>query len=396
MSRTRTGRLRAATRFALLLGVLALPAFTLGCLGGDDGGGSDAVALADRWLRLGEDYRTNVVVYDGALPPVLSGLLNPDATADTPEEDLVAIPVHPAGELLGSYMLRRTDGSYLVWLFYDLPEADAGVVGAEVAAQVDETPWQVVGEQGNPSYAVIQFQSTRADDVTGTVIIERVAGSESFELVVDRDGSERTLIVARAARTPIIEADLTADLGVTRVHAGLAKVAGLQKADRIVRVGGTEVSDAEGLRDALGSLDGATGTVAVTYLLEVAPPLTVSTPAYMPREGLVLPADFPLRDALSDLTVEQYQTFLDPSGDFWAASLLTTEITSVMASRVRDALAAGNWEIVSDEPLGFATVIQFADASGDLLGSAQIDVFAEDEAFTQVLLQIQSGVSGGN
>lgn len=395
MFRIPTGRARAAKRLAFPLGALAVSLFALACSGGGDNG-SEGVTMADRWLRLGEDYRTNVVVYDGELPPALSGLLNPSATADTPPEDLVAIPVHPDGTLLGSYMLRRTDGSYLVWLFYDVPDTDAGTVVSDVASQVDETPWQVVGEQGNPSYAVVQFQNTRADDVTGTVIIERVAGSESFELVVDRDGSERTLTVARAARTPLLEADLTADLSVTRVHAGLAKVAGLTKDDRIVRVGETDVSDEDGLRAALAGLDGPTGTVAVTYLLEVAPPLTVSTPTYMPREGLVLPAEFPLRDALGGLTVDQYQTLIDPSGDFWAASLLTTESTSVMSSRLRDALAAGDWEIVSDEPLGFATVIQFADASGDLLGSVQIDLFADDEAFTQVLVQIQSGVTGGN
>jgi hypothetical protein len=396
MFSTRTGRARAALRSALLLCACGLVALSLGCLGSDDEGAASAAALADRWLRLGEDYRTNVAVYEGALPPILSSLLNPGSTAETPVEDLVAVPVHPTGTLLGSYMLRRTDGSYLVWLFYDVVEADAATVTSEVAAQVDETPWQVIGEQGNPSYTVIQFQSTRADDVTGTVIIERVLGSESFALVVDRDGGEQTLTVARAARTPLIEADLATDLTVSRVYPGLAQAAGLQADDRLVRVGSTDVTDAESLRTALGSLDGVSGTVAVTYLLEIAPPLTIDEPSYAPRDGLALPSDFPLGGDLADLVVDQYQTFVDPSGDFWAASLLTTESTSVMATRVRDALSAGDWEIVSDEPLGFATVIQFADASGDLVGSVQIDLFAEDEAFTQVLLQIQSGVSGGS
>src|SRR5690606_38613357 len=103
-------------------------------------------ALADRWLRVGEDLRTSVEVYDRSLPPQLAQLLNPGLTPETPEEDVIALPVHPEGDLLGSFHVRRTSGVDIVWLVYDVPGDDAEVESV-LQRQLDETPWQVIGGQ---------------------------------------------------------------------------------------------------------------------------------------------------------------------------------------------------------------------------------------------------------
>jgi len=389
--RSRRGRwLSLSARGALFLGA----ALVLGCSGGDDSGGGSA--LADRWLRLGEDYRASVAVYDGEVPPVLVDLLNPSADEDTPEDDLIALPVHPSGDLLGSYMLRRPDGSHLVWLFFDVPTSEVPDIADSVAGQLDESPWQVIGRLGSSSYAVIEFQNTRADDVTGTTVIEHSPPGGAYSLTVERDGKEQILTVTRAASAPLIEADLDDDLTVDRVHPGLAKVAGLREDDRILRVEETDVSDITDLSRALSELDDEVGMVALTYVLTFAPPATLTAQPYLPKAGLSLPGDFPLRDLLNTMIVDQYQSYVDPSGDIWAASILTEDSTSVTTARFRDALAADEWEILSDQPVGFATVITFANVDGELLGTLQVDLFPEDESFTQVVLQIQSGGTGGN
>ena len=48
-------------------------------------------------------------------------------TADTPEEDLVSIPVPEGATLLGSYHIRRRDGTNEIWLAYDVPGSDVDV-----------------------------------------------------------------------------------------------------------------------------------------------------------------------------------------------------------------------------------------------------------------------------
>lgn len=384
---------RSRPRLIPGLVLLAAAVALAGCRG--ESGASTGAELAERWLRLGEDVGTGVVVYEAALPPTFSDLLNPTADEETPEEDLIRLPVHPTGDLLGSYVLRRPDGSHLLWLFYDVPEAEVGGVTGEVALQLDESPWQVVGQQGSRAYTVVQFQSTRGDDLTGTAIIEPAAATEEYEVVVDREGDEVTLQVERAAAMPVLEAELEDDLTVASVQPGMARAAGLQEGDRILRVGETDVSTVEDLERALVALGQGVGPVSVTYLVQVAPARAAEPATYVPGESLALPADFPLRPAFEQMVVDQYQTFLDPAGDFFGASLLTQDSASDVAGQMREALTADNWEIVSDEPVGFATALQFMNSDGTLQGSMQIDLFAEDESFTQVVVQIQTAAPGG-
>jgi hypothetical protein len=148
----------------------------LGLLAGacQGGGGNDA-ALADRLLRLGEDAKTKLAVSSGALPADLKTALNPDATADTPAADLVSIPVHPDGKLLGSFRVERPDGTLAFFLLYDV-KGTPDEVEPVVAKQINESPWQTLGGQSNESVTALRFQSTVSSDVSGTVAIQPVAG----------------------------------------------------------------------------------------------------------------------------------------------------------------------------------------------------------------------------
>ncbi len=174
----------APLALTLLAAALLLPVLLAAC-----GGGEDSVQgglLSERFLRLGEDLETEVEVYDGALPPALSDALNPDRTEETPDEDLVALPVHPNGVLLGSYRLRRDDGINTFILFYDV-DGDDRTVEAALREQLDQSPWQVIGGQSTESLSWVSFQSTISGDVDGQAAITPLPPVES------EDGGTLTL-----------------------------------------------------------------------------------------------------------------------------------------------------------------------------------------------------------
>lgn len=133
--------------------------------------------LADRVLRLSEELETIVDVQTGEIPSDLSELLNPDSTADTPKEDLVALVVHPDGKLLGSFRIQRPDGVINLWLFYDVPD-DERSTARVVMRQLDETPWQVVGGQSTDARSAVRFENTQSADVVGTVFIRAIVNVE--------------------------------------------------------------------------------------------------------------------------------------------------------------------------------------------------------------------------
>jgi hypothetical protein len=161
------------TRLAALGALVALGILAGACQQG--GGGA---TLADRLLRLGEDSKTKLAVTEGALPADLKTALNPEATKDTPAADLVAIPVHPKGKLLGSFRVERPDGTLAFFLLYDVPGTPQEVEPV-VAQQVNESPWQTIGGQSNESVSALRFQSTVSSDVSGTVAIQPVTAADN-------------------------------------------------------------------------------------------------------------------------------------------------------------------------------------------------------------------------
>lgn len=139
--------------------------------GGGDGGGA---VLADRMMRIGEDLDTEVEVLEGRLPPDLEQALNPGAVPEMPRDELVTLPVHPDARLLGSFVLRRTNGVITFFLLYDVA-GDGVEVEQAVTRQLDETPWQVTGAQSAESLAAVRFQSTRSGDIDGRAVLRPVA-----------------------------------------------------------------------------------------------------------------------------------------------------------------------------------------------------------------------------
>ncbi|MGE3962129.1 MAG: hypothetical protein AB7F65_10670 [Dehalococcoidia bacterium] len=382
-------------RLAGLIGVALAATFLVACDGEEEAPPPSGATLAERWIRAGEENTAAVSVYERALPPYLVDLLNPDADADTPPEDLIAFPVHPEGNLLGSYVLRRADGSQVAWLFYDVPATTMGDVIDTVSSQLDETPWQVLSQSGSRSNRLISFESTRNEDITGNAIAERTPGSADFTVVVERGEEEVTLTIPRGAVVPLIEATFNNSLVVQDVFPGFARAAGLQEDDQVIRVGETEVTTPEGLQRALEGLASEPGTISLLYLIQFAPPLQVETPPFVPASGLSLPSDFPARDAWAAFDLDSFEAAQDPTGEYYFAALFTLDTPSTAATQVRDALEAAGWEITADEAAGFGTTLEFAHEGDELVGFASIDESGLDDSLTQILVQIQPASSFG-
>ena len=173
LPRSRATRLGGGSLIAAVL----LAAMLLGAAcssGGDDQAAGNGDVLADRILRLGEDLDTTVAVRPGALPEGLEEALNASATSDTPAEELVAVPVHPDGKLLGSFRIDRGDGTRTFFLLYDVAGAAVDVESA-VALQLNQSPWQITGGQSSEAISSISFQSTVSIDVTGTAAVRQIA-----------------------------------------------------------------------------------------------------------------------------------------------------------------------------------------------------------------------------
>ena len=381
---------------APLVLTLALGAALVACESGEDAPEPTGATLAERWLRAGEERNAGITVYENALPPYFSDLLNPDRTADTPPEDLLAFPVHPASQLLGSYDLRRPDGSRIVWLFYDVPAATVGAVTDAITGQLDASPWQVTSQSGSRSNRLVAFTSTRSEDVTGTAIVEGTAGTADVTVVVDRDGGEVTLTIPRASSVPLLEASFDGNLVAQDVFPGVARTAGLQEGDEVLRVGDTEVGTPEDLQRAFEDLARGEGTVSLLYVLQFTPPLQAEAPPFVPAAGLELPADFPVRDAWAAFSLDTFESSQEATGQYHFAAMFSEDTPTVVADQVRDALEAAGWQIVSDEAQGFGTMMEFAHEGDELVGVVSIDESALDDSLTQVFVQIQSAPPVGS
>lgn len=391
----RPRRSRGLLAILLTLSVL-LPAAACSS-GGDEAG--RAADLADRWIRVGEDARASVETYERALPPRLAQLLNPGMTDETDPADLVTLPVHPDGDLVGSFHIRRPNGTNLIWLIYDIARPDFEV-GADLDRQLDETPWQVIGGQATDSIGVVRFQSTVSGDIDGTAVVQPLPPAP-FEVVVMRDGSERTLELTSLAPAPLIEGELderSDGVFVARLDPGAALDAGMMEDDRIVSIAGTPVStlvDVARVTRALG--DGDTASSTVTYILEIRPPFTAQDQAFAMPSGRALPSSFPAPFLqLPGTVVLDYQWQQAPTGSIYQLSLVSEDSNADVTSAIRDAIDGAGWSVTNDQAFGFATVLEFEDGPGDTQVRATIDAFPPDESLTAVFLELQSVRSTAN
>ncbi|MYI83579.1 MAG: hypothetical protein F4056_10000 [Chloroflexi bacterium] len=270
---------------------------------------------------------------------------DPSATADDLFIDLpVALPVHPQGELLGSVLTKRTNGELAFFIVYDTPDAQ---IDAErlVGEQVDQSPWQVTGARSSEDLGFFQFQNTISADVSGFAWI--------------------------LPRTP-------------------------NPADAATE------ADARGDGDAAGDGDTATEELGppstVIYLIQTQPAIPPEEPAYeLPEHGRPLPERFPAASLLEgDQTVTELFWSSQPGVSGYQLSVLVSGSSFDIADLYRERIEAEGWEIIEDQAVGFSTILEFASEDRSLQGSASFDTFEENEAYTQITLQIQSAGASPN
>lgn len=374
-----------------IIGLIAAATLLVAACGGGDksAAGSD---LADRWLRVGEDLGTGVTVYEGKVPPQLSALLNPGVAADA--KDQVALPVHPEGKLVGSFHIRRSDGTNLVWLIFDVVGADAAVEQL-VAEQLNQTPWQVIGGQTSEALAVVRFQNTLSGDVEGTAVIQPLPTGTSFDLTVQRAGKDVKLTMPRSAPAPRLAAEVVeqSDGLVVRTLEGFDSATGLQADDRIVSVAASPVKTTADLDRALRALaDAGARKASLVYILEIKPQIARKDPTFILPQSRTLPESFPARFLIADtMTVlDSRWSSQGGQGVAYQTTLLTKSSSRDAAQEVRQAIRREGWRITDDQAVGFATQIDFTDAASRITGRARIDAFPADQSFTALSLEMQS------
>lgn len=106
--------------------------------------------------------------------------------------------------------------------------------------------------------------------------------------------------------------------------------------------------------------------------------------------GRELPERFPAREAWSGLTVIEYRWIAIEAGRAYEAGMLGTESASATATQLREGLEAAGWTITDDRPSGFATILDVAHEGEGLVGSVEIDAFPRDDAYTLVVVTIQT------
>lgn len=361
----------------------------IACGGGDDGG--DDASLASLFLRIGEGVGAEVVTTAGALSTELEAALNPERTNETPKADLLALPVPPESKLLGSARVTRADGEQLFFVMYEV-ERDEPTVSDAMRGLLDETPWQVIGGQLNEGVAAYRFQSTRSADLQGTAVVQPLPTGGAFEVIVERDGKDRTIKVPRHAFVPVLGAELQERDGgmvVSRVGAGGAVSAGLQAGDRVRKIAGKDVKDTASVQAALRGLgEGKATRTGVIYIVQVAPAQQIE-PLFALPAARPLPRDFPRFLALDGAVPIAVQWATNESSTSYQITMLTRTVTTDVAAQYRALLERQGLRLNADQAAGFATQLQFASADNGTVGAVSIDSFEQDDSYTAVELQLQ-------
>ena len=261
--------------------------------------------------------------------------------------------------------------------------------------QLDARPWQVVGAQADPSGTLLRFQSSSGGDLQGTAIVNQRPATATYALMVERDGKQTTLTMVRGATVPELSASLADDLTVKRVDAGAAKTAGLKEGDKVVKAGAAAVTDRKSLAAAQQALAAEkTPSTSVTYVIQVAPPVEADKRSFTESPSLALPDKFPVKAFFDGLVVTEFQWVQQAGSSGFSASAVTKDGSTVIAGRLKDALQKDGWRILQDVPSGSTTQMQFQHSDGRS-GMAEVGPFEPDSAYTQVVMQVQTGQSGG-
>ena len=368
--------------------------FAVGCgsLGIGGGSASDRT-LSELVLRVGEGVGTEVQSLPGALPTGLEAALNPGRTADT-KDPKSALPVPPESTLLGSGRVAKADGSLTFFVMYEV-RRDEQTVADSMRELLDEPPWQVTGGRSSEGVSAYQFQNTHSETVSGTMVIQPLPATPTFDVVVSRGGKPTTLTLPRHAFVPALGVELEEHEGgpeVKRVVVrGEAGSAALSQGDRIVKVAGKDTKDIAGLQSALRSLGiGKDQRTSLVYIVQVAPEIPIQA-RYVATEPRTVPRTFPAPFLLLDgMTAVAVRWVTGPQGGQYEVTLVTDRPAPEVVLAYRQALRGANAQVGSDSKSGNASVIAFTSADSRFGGELNIDRFEENDRLTAVTVQVQS------
>lgn len=393
--------IRLALPAAVLAALLAL--FAVAC-----GGGDDATEVAEpvdprndfaaRVLQLGEPLETTIDTRDGELVPGLQALLNPEAmtsigiavgagderltliaetagmtapefataweddpavafarfasglrNAEDPQavrddlflSDIASLPVHPDAVLVASGRIDNPDGQQRYFIVFDLVGSSTEIEQT-VSEQLDQSPWQVTGGQSSEEIAIVQFQSTVSADVQGVAWVQPIMSSATLE-------------------------------------AAAAEAAAAESGD-----------DGEGAADTTPTIEGP--LTSLLYLVQALPTTSAAEedddfelPAARP-----LPHEFPAAFLIDeDMTVTDTAWNRQPGGTAYQVTILVTGSSFDFAESYRERFEAEGWELTTDDAVGFATLLGFASEDDGIQGQVQLDAFAPDEGYTEIVISLQ-------
>ena len=357
---------------------------------GSTGGAS--LRMAEQLLR--QDATTGIEIVPGVVVAALDQMVNAGVTNAA---DRMTLPIAANARLIGSTHIQGGDGGSLVLVMYEVDQ-DMSTLAEALSKQLDQSPWQVTGAQGQATQRVLGFRNTR-NDLEGSVTVRLQPQVDAYSLTVSRGGKDVTVRMKITALAPSVGAATQPDLTTVRVEPGPAQVAGLQAGDKILRVNDTAVKNPQELAAALAvTVVAGSPRSSVAYLLAQAasPDQAARASAFVaPQPPLVLPANFPAAQAWQGLTVVDYATGQVDRGRAYNLRLVSKDPAAAVANRVRDGLKAAGWTIVSDTPQGFATQIEVANQAQGLVGQVAIDPLEGDSAYIQVVVRIQSGTPAG-
>ena len=357
---------------------------------GSTGGAS--LRMAEQLLR--RDATTGIEIAPGVVVAALDQMVNAGVTNAA---DRMNLPIAANARLIGSTHIQGGDGGSLVLVMYEVDQ-DMSTLAEALSKQLDQSPWQVTGAQGQATQRVLGFRNTR-NDLEGSVTVRLQPQVDAYSLTVSRGGKDVTVRMKITALAPSVGAATQPDLTIVRVEPGPAQVAGLQAGDKILRVNDTTVKNPQELAAALAvTVVAGSPRSSVAYLLAQAPSPDQAARAsafVAPQPPLVLPANFPAAQAWQGLTVVDYATGQVERGRAYNLRLVSKDPAAAVANRVRDGLKAAGWTIVSDTPQGFATQLEVANQAQGLVGQVAIDHLEGDSAYIQVVVRIQSGTPAG-
>lgn len=373
---------------ALLLGCSVLVA------GACSGGGDSSVGspLADALLRAqGGGAGIEVETLDGKLPAGLEEVLNQGRAADS-KDPKTELPAPPQSTLKASGRVARPDGSMTYLVAYEV-KSDGPTTADAMRLLVDASPWQLVRGRSSAGVALFDFEFTRSGSLSGAVVVQQQPTTTTFDVVVARDGKERTLKVRRLAYEPALVAELEerdGGLAVKRVVPGEAATAGLQEGDRLVRIAEKNVTTTASLQAALRGLeDGKNPVTSVVMVLTVAPERPIQ-PAFALPEPAALPEGFPARFLLLEgLAPVAVEWSIQPQGRTYEVTLLTPRTASDIAAALRQVILRQGLQVTEDTARGFGASLGFSAPDGSLTGTVGVDVFPDDDAYSVVQAQIQ-------